>query len=434
MPIQYRPTGRSATEIAANVESAVRDGRLVAGAALPPVRSLAAALHLSPATVAAAYRELRAKGIARGNGRAGTRITAAPPIGPRAPVVVPAGVRDLIAGSPDPALLPPLPRVSPPPRLYGAAPVVPALAAAAARHLAADGIDPAALAVISGALDGVERLLQAWLRPGDRVAVEDPGYPPVLDLLGAMNLAAVPVPVDDFGARAAALDAALSAGCLAVLLTPRAQAPTGAAWDASRAAELSEVISQHQHVLVVEDDHAGPVSGAVAHHIAGCAQRWATVRSVSKSLGPDLRLAVLAGDEATVARVEGRQALGPGWVSYLLQETVARLWADPAAEMLMQRAAAAYAQRRGSLLAALAARHITAHGRSGLAVWIPVADEAGVVSAMLDRGWAVAPGERFRIASPPAIRIGTGTLSADDAQRLAADLAGCLRRASPRSD
>ncbi|MGO9298149.1 MAG: GntR family transcriptional regulator, partial [Streptosporangiaceae bacterium] len=74
------------------------------------------------------------------------------------------------------------------------------------------------------------------------------------------------------------------------------------------------------------------------------------------------------------------------------------------------------------------------HGRSGLAVWIPVADEAGVVSAMLDRGWAVAPGERFRIASPPAIRIGTGTLSADDAQRLAADLAGCLRRASPRSD
>ena len=83
MLIQYRPQGRNAGEISRDVETAVRERRVAPGVALPPVRGLAAELGLSPVTVAAAYRELREKGIARGNGRAGTRITGAPPIGPR---------------------------------------------------------------------------------------------------------------------------------------------------------------------------------------------------------------------------------------------------------------------------------------------------------------------------------------------------------------
>jgi DNA-binding transcriptional MocR family regulator len=434
MLIQYRPSGRNASDIARDVESAVREGRTAAGVALPPVRELAAALGLSPVTVAAAYRELREKGIARGNGRAGTHITAAPPIGPRPALAVPDGVRNLMVGSPDPALLPRLPVVTPPARLYGDPPVTPRLADLAAGRLRADGIDPAHLAVVGGALDGVERVLGAWLRPGDRVAMEDPGYPPAADLLGAMDLRVAPMPVDEFGVRPDALRGVLARGCQAVLFTPRAQAPTGAAWDRARAAELAEVLATRPDVLVISDDHAGPVSGAGAHSVAGGAQRWATIRSVSKSLGPDLRLAVLAGDAVSVSRVEGRQALGTGWVSFLLQETVAELWEDPAVGRLLARAAAAYAERRGYLLDALARRGIPATGRSGLAVWVPVADEPAATTALLQRGWAVAPGERFRTASPPAIRIGTGTLTSDEASRLAADIADGLTPRARRSD
>ena len=443
MPTQYSPTGSSATEIAADVETAVRDGRLRPGAMLPPVRLLAGELGLSPATVSSAYRELRLKGIARGHRRAGTRITGAPPTAPRPPLAVPAGARNLISGSPDPALLPALPplpalrrEVGHPvsPRLYGDSPVSPRLAALAACRLQADGIDPTHLAVVGGALDGVERVLGAWLRPGDRVGVEDPGYPPLLDLLTAMDIDAVPMGLDELGVRPEALSSAIEAKCKAVIFVPRAQSPTGAAWDNDRAAELSQVLASAPGLLVIEDDHAGEVAGAPATTTTSGRPKWAVLRSVSKSLGPDLRLAILAGDPVTAARVEGRQALGTGWVSYLLQEAVAELWADPQVGQLLEQAAAAYASRREQLIAVLAAHGIAATGRSGLAVWVPVTDEVGTTSALLNRGWAVAPGERFRLASGPGIRIGVATLTQAEATKLAADLSACLRVRPRRTD
>ena len=440
MPIHYRPRGTSASELVADVETAIRDGRLQPGAVLPAVRALAAELGLSPATVASAYRDLRVKGIARGHRRAGTHITGAPPVAPRPRLVVPPGVRDLIAGSPDPALLPPFPappvRRSGPvsPRLYGDPAVAPALAEAAAARLRADGIDPANLAVVGGALDGVERVVGSWLRPGDRVAVEDPGYPPLLDLLSAMDISVVPVSLDEFGAGPESLDRALAGGCSAVVLIPRAQSPTGAAWDASRAADLAAVIAGYPDVLVVEDDHAADVAGVPVRTVTTGRGRWVTIRSVSKSLSPDLRLAVLAGDAVTIARTEGRQALGTGWVSYLLQETVAAFWQDPAISSRLEHASATYARRREGLLGALADRGIAAVGRSGLAIWVPVRDETSVTSGLLGRGWAVAPGERFRIAAPPGIRIGIGTLAAEETERLAADLRDCLALRPRRTD
>jgi DNA-binding transcriptional MocR family regulator len=440
MPIHYRPSGSSASEVVADIEAAVRDGRLQPGAPLPAVRVLAADLGLSPATVASAYRDLRVKGIARGHRRAGTRITGAPPTAPRPPLVVPAGVRNLLAGSPDPALLPPLPaaaghRDGPvSPRLYGDAALSPALARLAAGRFAAGGIDPEHLCVVGGALDGTERVMTAWLRPGDRIAVEDPGYPPLLDLVSAMDLSVFPVRLDERGPRPDSLAQALAAGCAAVVLVPRAQAPTGAAWDQERAADLAGVLAGYPDVLLIEDDHAADVAGAPALSVTAGRRRWVTIRSVSKSLSPDLRLAVLAGDAVTIARVEGRQALGTGWVSYLLQDIVAALWQDPATDELLARASATYTSRRETLVNELAARGIAATGRSGLAVWVRVPDEPSVTSGLLDRGWAVAPGERFRIASPPGIRIGIGTLTPADSARLASDLSECLVWRPRRTD
>ena len=440
--VRYRLVGRTAKEISASVEAGVRTGQLTPGDHLPPVRELAGQLGVSPTTVAAAYRELRRRGITTGTGRAGTRIRGAPPVSSRVYLSAPAGTRDLVTGGPDPDLLPPLParpagRTT---RMYAEAPVSPRLRRLAAGQLTADGIDAANLTVAGGALDGIERTLATWLTPSDRVIVEDPGHAVTFDLLAAMGYTAVPVPVDDLGLRPPELAAALARGAGALIVTPRAQAATGAAWNAGRAEEIASVLRRYPAVGVIEDDHAGPVAGVPAFPL--CAgrpdvkgpDRWVTLRSVSKSLGPDLRLAVMAGDEATITRVAGRQALGTGWVSYQLQELVADMWADPSVARALRTAADVYAGRRDALRSALHGHGITASGRSGFTCWVRVPDEDGVASSLAAAGWAVAPGQRFRIASPPGVRISSARLEAADAASFAADFARALRHRASRLD
>jgi DNA-binding transcriptional MocR family regulator len=418
--------GRTASQLAASLERAIRVGELRPGDRLPPIRELAAQVAASHVTVASAYRRLRERGLVVAAGRAGTRVAEQPPLPVRRAAPVPPGARDLADGNPDIRLLPPLPALEPEHVLYGAPAKDPGLVAILADTLRADGVPADHLAIVGGALDAIERLLGAYLRPGDAVAVEDPGFTRLLDLIPVLGLARVPVAVDDGGARPESLERALAHGVEAVVLTPRAQNPTGAAFDVKRAAELRRVIRRRPDVLVIEDDHAAGVAGAPFQSVAATAERWAVIRSFAIALGPDLRVAGVVGDETTIARVEGRQLVGAGWVSHLLQRLVARQLTSAKAKSAVARAERTYAARRATLLDALSARGIEGWGRSGLSVWIPVAEEAAIVQALAAAGYAVAAGERFRLRSGPAIRISIARLDEGEAGEAAAALASVL--------
>jgi DNA-binding transcriptional MocR family regulator len=308
--------------------------------------------------------------------------------------------------------------------MYGDPLELRALIAFVSAEFEADGIPTDAITVTSGALDAVERTLREHLRPGDRVVVEDPTLPALLELLTSLGLTPQPCPIDDEGPEPGAFDRALSPLVQAVILTTRAQNPTGAALSARRASDLARMLHRRPNVLLIEIDPAGPVAGAPAITLTHPARtRWAVVKSTSKFLGPDLRVAVIAGDAITIARIERRQAVGIRWVSHLLQQLTLALWSDPSSGRRLARAAEIYTQRRSALIEALASEGIAAHGRSGFNVWIPVVAETATVQALSDRGWAVAPGERFRLRSAPAIRVTTSVLAPDEARRFAADLA-----------
>ena len=201
------------------------------------------------------------------------------------------------SGHPDPALLPrlrPLSRfANRPAGNYDVAGNDPGLLAEAARQFAADGIPADHLAVVSGALDGVERVLEAHLRPGDRVGVEDPGFPACSTCCRALGLRLEPIAVDDFGLRPDALEEGCARGLEALVLTPRAQNPTGAALDTERAAKLRRLLKRAPTSWSSRTTTPPPSPGVDAHSLWHPGRRrWAVVRSAAKSLGPDLRVAV----------------------------------------------------------------------------------------------------------------------------------------------
>ncbi|AIV37640.1 aminotransferase class I/II-fold pyridoxal phosphate-dependent enzyme [Streptomyces sp. CCM_MD2014] len=440
---EYRITGRGAAEISASVERAVGSGELEPGQPLPPMRELAQRLGVNPNTVAAAYRTLRERGVIETAGRRGSRVRAKPATTGRdlVRVEVPEGVRDVSDGNPDPALLPALGPVfaaaaeqgDREPVLYGHEPVDPELARAARTGLDADGVPDGPVAVTSGSLDAMERVLASHLKPGDAVAVEDPGWGSLLDLVPALGLRTVPVGVDDQGPLPEDVRRILAAGARALVVTDRAQNPTGAAVGAARARALRSVLREHPGTLLIEDDHGHGIVDLPLHPLAGTTGAWAFVRSAAKACGPDLRLAVLTGDPVTLDRVRGRQRLGPGWVSRITQRAVARLWTDGAVDT--RAVAGVYGRRRDALLGALAEHGVTGYGRSGMNVWIPVPDETGAVARLLHAGWAVAPGARFRVSAPPGIRITVSTLEEGDFAPLAAAVAAAVGPGSgpPRS-
>jgi len=438
---EYRIGGRRASDIAASVERGVASGDLPPGHLLPPMRELATSLGVNPNTVAAAYRTLRERGVIETAGRRGSRVRPRPASTSRGSLRVeaPPGVRDLGDGNPDPSLLPALGEAlavaaegyARTPGLYGDAAVVPRLAELARAGLDADGVPAGRVAITSGSLDAIERVLTAHLRPGDAVAVEDPGWGALLDLVPALGMHAVPVALDEDGPLPDAVERALGAGARALVVTDRAQNPTGATVGSGRARELRSVLAAHPGVLLIEDDHGHAIVDLPVHPLAGVTEHWAFVRSVSKAYGPDLRLAVLTGDALTVDRVTGRQRLGPGWVSGLLQRTVAHLWESGAVDT--EAVARSYGERRDALVRALAERGIEAYGRTGMNVWVPVSDETGAVARLLHAGWAVAPGARFRLTSPQGVRMTVSSLSAADIGPLADAAAEAARPARPVS-
>jgi DNA-binding transcriptional MocR family regulator len=431
---QYRISGRGAREIAASVEQAIEEGTLSPGDPLPAVRRLATQLGVSPTTVAAALADLRSRGLVVTQARSRSYVSWRPPVaGAWLGSAIPTGVRDLASGNPDPTLLPDLGpflrQIEPPHQLYGGEPAIPELLRLAKAEFAEAGICPGDITVVSGALDGIERALQAQLRPGDVVAVEDPGYAGLFDLLRALGLALRPVPVDQKGMAPAALAEALGEGAIAVVVNPRGQNPTGAALDKTRAKALRSVLDAAPEVLVVEDDHLGPIAGSPRLSLTTGRSRWAAARSVAKSLGPDIRLALLAGDAQTISRVRGRQAVGPQWVSHLLQRLVAMLWSSASVAAALERAAGVYGERRDRFVDALAKRGIEAQTSTGITVWIPVPEEAPVVQSLLERGWAVSPGAPYRLQSKRAIRVTTSTLKEREAEELAEAIEAALQPA-----
>lgn len=471
MDVAQHVEDRSPRGIAAAVSRLVRNGDLRPGDRLPTVRRLAADLGVSPATVSGAWQALAAVGLVASRGRAGTVVLPEPAswlppryrdmaqggrveidpaqrLGDAAPADPPAMDRvdppavaraepaptarrglarldparlDLSTGTPDPALLPSLG-----PALGRIAARTPA--AGTGSYLGAPVVEPLErllraswpftpqrVTVVDGAVDALSRTLEQVAGFGDRVIVEDPGFPPIFDLCDQLGLERVPVPLDRGGLRPDALEAALRTGAEVIVLQPRAHNPTGVSMSSTRARELAAVIRRHlaaspgANLHVIEDDHSGEIASSADVSLGShLPDRVVHVRSYSKSHGPDLRIAALGGPAAVLDRVIARRMLGPGWTSRLLQHLLVDLLTDGDAMDAVAQARRVYYARQRALTTALADLGIVVQPGDGINLWVPVADEPTALVRLEAAGIRVARGRPFQADPGTGAVVGAG--------------------------
>ncbi|HCR9751799.1 TPA: transcriptional regulator PtsJ [Citrobacter koseri] len=427
--------GKTASEIFDSIRQHVTTGALAPGETLPPVRELASELNVNRNTVAAAYKRLVTSGLALSQGRNGTVIKGAPsPLAlegssPNTPLT------DLSGGNPDPQRLPDLSSyfstINKLPRLYGDAAVSPALHAWAKQWMQDAVPDEGEIDITSGAIDAIERLLCAHLLPGDSVAVEDPCFLSSISMLRYAGFSAIPVGVDSEGMQPEMLEQALKNGARAVILTPRAHNPTGCSLSASRAAALQNIVAKYPQALVIIDDHFALLSSSPWHPvIAPETLHWSVVRSMSKTLGPDLRLAIVASDPATSARLRLRLNSGSQWVSHLLQDLVHACLSDKNYQRTLAQTRQFYASQQQKLACALQRTGLTHAPGDGLNAWLPLKSHSQGIAFMLAKaGWLVREGEAFGVNAPAhGLRITLSTLGDGDINKLAADIHQALKR------
>ncbi|MBL7256618.1 PLP-dependent aminotransferase family protein [Paractinoplanes lichenicola] len=419
------------------LRTAIVDGRLPAGERLPPTRALAADLGVARGSVATAYERLAAEGYLKTRVGAGTfvaikavkrthRRSATDPIRPRegwtfSPLETSGATTepryDFRSGIPDANLFPfdawrrlitaELRLRANNPGTYGDPAGHPGLREAVARYLGVSrGVRTTAADVIvtNGAQHAFDLIARVLVKPGDVVAVEEPGYPPARRILAAIGAKVTGVRVDDEGL----VVADLPAHCRLVHTTPSHQFPLGRAMSLARRRELLDW-ARTRPAAIVEDDYdsefrfsARPLEPL---HSLDTAGRVLYVGTFSKSMLPALRTGfVLATPGLRDALVAARQ-LGDGYGQPAVQAALARFLDEGLLARHVRRAGRAYGERHARIAEALAAMpgldvlpsaaglHLTA---------LTGADSTAVVSAAARAGLVV-DDLRAYSASTPAL-------------------------------
>ena len=353
---------------------AIASGVLKPGDRIPSARALTQELGLARGTIEAAYSLLAAEGYIQARGQAGTIVT--PDLKPRMQVIRPRPPSDSgIAPTsfrPDSILpfqmgLPALdtfprkvwarlgarcaramqPSSMVHPAIYG----LPALRSQIAAYLRVSrGINcaPSQVFVTSGYRHTIELIAHALLKAGDRVWLENPGYPPTRELFGYMQIAGVAIPVDQDG-MIVAEGIKQAPRARAAVVTPAHQSPLCVSLSLPRRLALLDWAARNK-AWIIEDDYDGEyryVSRPLpALKSLDREDRVLYAGTFSKVLFPSLRLAYLVVPEAQIERFEEIAQAFAGSSPELTQTIVTAFITEGHFARHIQRMRKLYAERR----------------------------------------------------------------------------------------
>jgi GntR family transcriptional regulator/MocR family aminotransferase len=447
--------GDRADRIYRQLADAIVDGRLAAGERLPPTRALADDLGVSRGTVSAAYDRLLADGLTTARTGSGTYVADVLPtprgrrrvvrtLQPRPlwdvlpdPPSPPTPVRyDFSAGVPDASLFPWQPwrryladasrRATLDTVGYGDPSGLARLRTAIARHIGlsrAVDATPDDVLVTSGAQQALGLTAQVLLRPGDVVAVEEPGYPPARHVFAANGARVVGVPVDAEGLVVSDLPPAAAL----VYTTPSHQFPLGMVMSPRRRADLLEWAAKHR-AAVVEDDYDSEFRygqrSLDSLHSLDHDDRVVYVGTFSKSLLPGLRVGYVVAPASLRSALRKAKWLSDWHGDLITQHALAALMDSGVYAAHLRRSRKRYAARHAQLTGLLAQNfaetldvvpsaaglHVAAHLATGSR-----RSAQRIAQDALAAGVRVSTIDEFYLGAPtrPGLVIGFGALPDD---------------------
>lgn len=468
-----RPSGQTLQRwLYQELRDAMLSGRLPAGVRLPPSRELARQHGVSRGTVLAVYEQLAAEGYLTGTVGRGTTVSASLPgltkLNPPARSVLVATPPRLsragqqLAATPFPldeghlplrAFRPNHPDLSAFPLAlwnrmvarrsnalrpagmgYGPAGGDGALRQAIADHLRyAQRIvcRPEQVLILASAQQGLDLCARLLLDPGDRVWLEDPGYPGARDLFAAVGAQLIAVPVDGLGLDVAAAQA-LAPDARLAYVTAAHQSPLGMPLAIERRLALL-AWARAQGAMVIEDDY----DGEFRYHGPPLAalkslddDRVIYLGSFSKRLFPALRLAYLVVPESLVDPLTSAMSLTCRQVSPQMQRVLGEFIAEGHFARHLRKMRLRYAERAEVLqqacqqqLAGLLSLSPIHTGLDATALLPAGWDDRQVVAQLLEAGIEARALAFYQIARPPPPGLILG-FSAFDGAQIRAGVAG----------
>jgi GntR family transcriptional regulator/MocR family aminotransferase len=290
---------------------------------------------------------------------------------------------------------------------------------AIARHIGvARGVTATAddVTVTGGTQQAIDVLARALLAPGDRVAVEDPGYPPPRLLFQSLGTRVSGVPVD----RDGLVVEALPRHARLVYVTPSHQYPLGMPLSLPRRLALLAWADRHG-AAIVEDDydsefrfHGQPIEPLQSLDTGG---RVAYVGSFSKTMLPTLRLGFVVTPPSLRDAVRKAKFVSDWHSPLVVQAALARFIDDGGFARHIRRMGSVY-RARHDLLTSILARDFAGHlevvpSAAGLHVGVlaraaSVERIRAVVREAREKDVAVQELSRFAVGAPPRVGLVLG--------------------------
>jgi GntR family transcriptional regulator/MocR family aminotransferase len=293
--------------------------------------------------------------------------------------------------------------------------------------------------ITRGVAGSLGLIAAALLRPGERVGVEEPGYPIARAIFAAHGAQVVPCPVDADGL---VVDA-LPAGLRLIYTTPAHQYPLGGRLPVPRRQALI-AWARSTGALIVEDDYDGEFRydvGPLPALFGLDPNVVVYLGTTTKILTPALRVGWLVAEPELVDRLVTTAAGLGEWAGGPAQRAVLGLIGTGDLERHIRRMRHEYARRRKAMTSVLGGGEVGGAGgagrllgeEAGMHMVLRTSRDAEELAAMAwERGVAVATLARY-FAGPVTTNglvLGYGAASSGEITRACRILAGLATHSS----